>query len=117
MSKVIRKPGRKKFPEGVAIGVCSLCEKPDATFGQQYAGGVRWCRQCIKLSLGWVQFSSDDRVKVIDMMNQCAVDDAALLRECQAMPQEHWHNHAIGESRRRVIDADMKESGGKGLMP
>ena len=117
MSKVIRPKGRKKFPEGVAIGVCSLCEKPDATFGQQYPGGIRWCRQCIRQSLGWVQFSADQRTQVMGLLNQCAADDRQLLEECQTMPPEHWHNHALGESRRRLIDASIKEAGGKGILP
>jgi len=117
VSKVIRPKGRKRFPEGVAIGICSLCERPDATFGQQYVGGIRWCRECIKHSLGWVQFSPEDRVKVMGMMDECASADGSLLRECQAFPPEHWHNYAIGESRRRLMDADMKDAGGKGIMP
>lgn len=108
---------RKKFPEGLAAGICSCCDNVDITIGGQYKGGIRWCRDCIKLSFGWFQLGEEKRESLMAKMDAAAVAQSDAIHALMGIPEEMRHNIGIGESMRRLMDQDFKEAGMEGVLP
>ena len=90
-----------------AVNPCSLCEKIDLTFGQQSWGGIRWCQECLKKSLGWFQLSDDAKAKVTLIFDKLRQHEKIKqqLKDADKMTPEDLKNLSIGESKFRVMDS------------
>jgi len=90
-----------------AVNPCSLCEKIDLTFGQQSWGGIRWCQECLKKSLGWFQLKDDAREKVTIIFGKLRRQDKIKqqLKDAEKATPEDLKNMSIGESKHRLMDS------------
>jgi hypothetical protein len=115
-SSVPLPPGRKKNQRVTrknappfAVAQCSLCDQFKLTFGQQFHGGVRYCQECLKSTLGWFQMSDSEKERVTELYErlgrnsevQQQLADAAKVNE----DPELLKSHGIGESYRRLREA------------
>lgn len=106
---------RKKKPaKPFGINQCSVCDVVTITVGTQKIGGIRYCRDCVKLTLGWVQFSESEREGLMKFFDDVAAQPGVqkALDAAAAIPEETRKAAAIGESRRRLIDAEIRETRG-----
>ncbi len=90
-----------------AVNPCSLCEKIDLTFGQQSWGGIRWCQECLKQSLGWFQLNEEQRNKITQLFNSLRQREQTKqqLKDAEKMTPGDLKNFSIGETKFRVMDS------------
>jgi hypothetical protein len=96
---------------GFRVNQCSVCDAFTLTAGQQIHGGVRYCQDCLKSTLGWLQMSQEMRDKVVAMFEQLVAQPVVqtALAAGKAITAEERTAHAIGESKRRLMDAYRHE--------
>jgi hypothetical protein len=101
----LRKSKEKVFKFGV--NPCSLCEKIDLTVGEQSWGGIRWCQECLKQSLGWFQLKEDARVKITLLFDKLRQHETIKqqLKDAEKMSPEDLKHLSIGEARFRCMDS------------
>lgn len=103
---------KAKRKDGFAVGFCSVCENPAVTLGQQHLGGVRYCAECIRHTLAWVQWSEEERTHLTAAF--ATIGDLPKvkkqLEEANKTTPEQRKANAVGESRRRLIEANAAEN-------
>lgn len=102
---------KKQQPFKFGVNPCSLCEKMDLTIGQQSFGGIRYCQDCLKLTLGWVQLSEDNRNKIITLFDKFRQNDKVkvLLEDAKKITPEELKSLSIGESKNRLFQSLIDE--------
>lgn len=100
-----------KSTDGFKVNQCSMCEEFTLTVGQQKIGGVRFCRDCFRHTLAWVQFSEEQRAKLLSVFGQIEAQPhvQALLAAAAKIPAELKKANSIGESRRRLYESERME--------
>lgn len=95
---------RKKRKEGFGVGQCSLCEHYALTLGQQDHGGIRWCRECFRSSLAYVQLTDEQRTRIMNIWQGTEQDPRiqALLEQAKSVTPDQRKANSIGESRWRL---------------
>jgi hypothetical protein len=109
-------PRKKKTDsETIAVGMCSLCEEPRLTFGEQKWGGVRWCQECLKTSLGWFQLDEVKRKEMTILFERIMDVDFIKdqLKLLQNMGDDEKKSISIGESKNRLMEANLAEAQGR----
>jgi len=99
----------KKASEGsLKVNQCSVCDEVTLTVGQQRHGGVRYCRECIKHTLAWVQLSVVQRDSLMQRFDETAKRPAAAKALALAgnISEDHRKAYAIGESRKRLYESE-----------
>lgn len=101
----MRKPKEIKFKFGV--NPCSLCEKIDLTVGEQSWGGIRWCQECLKQSLGWFQLGEEQKNKITQLFDKLRQNEQVkqALKDAEKMSPEDLKNLSIGEAKFRCMDS------------
>ena len=104
----------KNPKNGFDVLQCSICDEFKVVLGNRRMGGIRWCRDCIKLSFGWVQFSEDQREALMNAFDRVESEPSAkkLVDVAAKVPSSLKQANSIGEARLRVLDADMRENRG-----
>lgn len=103
---------KKKTTDGFGVAQCSLCDEFTLTIGQQRIGGVRYCRDCIRNTLGWLQLGADGQKELKAAFTRVAAlpNTQKLLALAAKIPDEIKKSSAIGESRRRLVEAYASEN-------
>jgi hypothetical protein len=100
---------RRKDRNGFSANQCSLCESITLTLGDQGMGGVRYCRDCIRETLGWHQLSPEAKVSLQTRFIN-ALQDPEYKRQMTMWgtptPEER-QAISIGESRYRLATSEM----------
>lgn len=93
------------------VNLCSVCTTIKVCFGDQKLGGVRWCAECIKLSLAWFQLDEPQRAKLMQAFAAVAQLPEAIesLKRAEAVTPDQLFALSIGEARRRLADANAAE--------
>lgn len=97
-----------KKKHGFQVNVCSVCDDFKLTVGEQSHGGVRYCRDCIKHTLAWVQFGEEGQAVVQTNFDKQAERPAIkkALADVGNLNEEERKNYAknvgIGESIYRL---------------
>lgn len=94
MTKAKRKP--------FTVGLCGVCD--------QYAvcaaltPSVRYCRTCVKETLGWIQITAGQQAKFTEAFDALEANAGVkkLLARLATVSDEDRKAIAIGESRRRL---------------
>lgn len=47
------------------VGICSSCDVLACTYGQHSHGGIRYCQECFKSTLSWVQLGEMQEAMLI----------------------------------------------------
>jgi hypothetical protein len=98
----------KQVPDGWGINQCSLCSFWKLTIGQQKHGGVRYCQDCFRHTLAWVQLGTDGQTRLMDRWNamQAREDVQAGIKESEPLNDPETRKaHEIGESKRRLFES------------
>ena len=92
-----------------SVGVCSVCEYVRLTYGQQHHGGVRYCQECFKFNLAWVQLGDDGRSGMTDAFTEVAQRPAVkkALADTATFPDDLAKSIAYGESLRRLVESEL----------
>lgn len=102
----------KKKSDGIAFSVCSICEKMRVTLGSQRLGGIRYCAECMRYTLGWFQMTKEQQENVTKVM--AAAEEAPRIKKQKkqfaGVTDELAHAISIGESRRRLMQAYADEN-------
>jgi len=109
-----KRKGRGSTGKIFGINQCSLCDAFALTVGTQAHGGVRYCRDCVKHTLGWVQLDDMQRVGLMNRFDEAEKQPgvSVVLKAAAAIPDEHRKAHAIGESKKRLLQAQLEEARG-----
>ena len=101
----MRKSKETKFKFGV--NPCSLCEKIDLTVGEQSWGGIRWCQECLKQSLGWWRLGEEQKNKITQLFNKLKQNEQVKqgLKDAEKMSPEDLKSLSIGEAKFRCMDS------------
>jgi hypothetical protein len=95
----------EKFQFGV--NSCSLCEDIKLTLGQQKWGGIRYCQECLKETLGW--FQSDEQTKAnVTKLFELANNKPQIiqsLKDVEKLTPGEKKSISIGESKRRLFES------------
>lgn len=97
-----------KSTNGFLVNQCSLCEQFALTVGQQQIGGVRYCQDCIKETLAWVQMGDATRAALLSMFTQHSTNPIVIkaLEVAKQFSPELLKSNAIGEARRRLVESE-----------
>jgi hypothetical protein len=103
---------RRKDGTGFRVAQCSVCEHFKLTVGEQRAGGVRYCEDCLAHTLTWHQMDQTRREKVRARFAALATQPVVqtALEAGKAITPEERKAHAIGESRRRLMEANLRDA-------
>ena len=100
---------RKSKEEVFKFGVnpCSICEKIDLTVGEQSWGGIRWCQECLKKSLGWFQLGEEQKNKITELFGKLRQNEQVKqgLKDAVKMTPKDLKHLSIGEARFRCMDS------------
>lgn len=98
----------RKQPKPFAVSLCSVCDEARLTFGDPKLGGVRYCRECLQTTLGWIQMTEHQQTLVLSLLDRLGATDEvkAQLELVSSISPELRHDLAIGESRRRLMQSD-----------
>jgi hypothetical protein len=108
-----KKKGIGRDPiNGFRVNQCSVCEQYVLTVGQQNHGGVRYCKDCIRHTLAWVQLSEDKRSNLMTKFNELEAMPVVktALEAGKSMTADELKAIAIGESKRRLMESMLREN-------
>jgi hypothetical protein len=75
---------------------------------------VRYCQDCLTHTLGWFQMGDEGREKVTAMFDRLTAQPVVqtALEAGKQITAEEKKAHAIGESKRRLMEAMWQENRG-----
>lgn len=98
---------KRKSDKPFTVNLCAVCEEYHvvAVAPGDATRTIRYCRDCIQHTLGWVQFTEEQRTKLLAVYDGIAALPGMdkLLAKYRAIPAEAKKAVSIGESVRRAM--------------
>lgn len=102
----------KKPDKPFTVGLCSVCDQYHvvAIAPGEPTRTIRYCRDCIQQTLGWVQMTEEQRSKLLSIYDGITKLPGMdrVLEKYRAIPEETRKAIAIGESRRRLMRSEAE---------
>lgn len=101
--------GKKKSTDGFGVNQCSLCDLIKLTIGQQRHGGVRFCQDCFKQTLAWVQMSEEARNKTMSLFEKLSAhaEIQTLIKDGEKISEADRKAMSVGESMKRLYESNF----------
>jgi hypothetical protein len=103
--------GGKKPANGFSVNACSVCEEIVLTVGNRRFGGIRYCEDCLKSTLGWIQLHESQRERITKIFRELRKTKryAKEMASAANVDDETKKSISIGEAHLRVFEAAREE--------
>lgn len=93
------------------VSVCSVCEQVRLSVGSHKHGGIRYCEECIKHTLGWIQVGEAGQknlIKYFDMLGKVPTIKKLIEKKSKDISPELAKDIAYGESVKRLVESEAQ---------